>query len=72
MIEVKVHPKAKRNAIVRHSDELFEIWTTAAPDKGDANDAVTRMLAKELNIARSNLSLVRGHTARTKFFSISE
>lgn len=71
MIEVKVHPKAKRNHIEQTGPESFEVWTTAAPDKGEANDAVTRMLAKTIGIPRSTVNLVRGHTARLKYFEIS-
>ncbi len=70
MIEVKVHPKSRQNKVEQIGENAYEVWTTAAADKGDANAAVTRMLAKHLGIARANLKLVRGHTSRVKYFSV--
>jgi uncharacterized protein YggU (UPF0235/DUF167 family) len=69
-IEVKVHPKAKHDRIEGNAAEGYRIWTTAAADKGAANAAVTRMLAKELGIAPSRLTLKRGATSRQKLFEI--
>ncbi len=69
-IKVRVHPKAKREKIEALGPDTFEVWTTAAPDKGKANDAVRRLLAEHLCIAPSRLALVRGHTSREKCFAV--
>ena len=70
MIEVKAHPKAKSNRVEERSPGRFEIWTTAAPDRGAANDAIIRQLAAHLGIAPARLTLKRGATSRAKFFRL--
>ena len=71
MIEVKAHPKAKRNRVEERAPGRYEIWTTAAPDRGAANEAITRLLADHLGIAPARLTLRRGATARAKFFEVA-
>lgn len=71
-IAVKVTPKAKHDRIEPDGSGGFKVWTTAAPDKGAANGAVTRMLAKELGIAPGTITLRRGATARHKVFEIPD
>lgn len=69
-IIIKATPKAKQNSIVRQDDSdgqrHYRIHTTAIPDNGKANEAIIKMLAKELGIAKSKLVLIRGETARDK------
>lgn len=38
----------------------------AVPEKGAANDALIKLLAKALSIGKSDISVQSGHTARTK------
>jgi uncharacterized protein len=71
-VEVKVHPKARHEKIEPDGAGGYRVWTTAPPDKGAANDAVTRMLAKHLGIAPSRVTLVRGAASRSKLFEIGE
>lgn len=70
LIKVRVHPKAKQERIEPLGPGTFEVWTTAPPDKGKANDAVRKLLSEHLGIAPSRLSLVRGHTSREKYFAV--
>jgi uncharacterized protein len=42
------------------------IRVTAPPVDSRANDALCRLIAKAAGIAPSNVSIVRGHTARDK------
>jgi uncharacterized protein len=70
MIEVKVHPRARAEKISARG-EGYEVWTTAAPDRGEANSAVTRILARELGVAPTRLVLRRGATSRNKLFELT-
>lgn len=70
MIEVKVNPKARLNKVEEDGAGGYIVWTTAAPDKGQANDAVVRALAKHLGVSRSDITLKRGATSRRKVFEI--
>lgn len=70
MIEVKANPKARLEKVEQRADGGYTVWTTAPPDKGAANDAVTRLLAKHLGVAPSRLILRRGGTSRNKLFEL--
>ena len=72
-IHVAVHltPKAKNSAVgpvVLGADGAFVLKArvTAAPEKGKANAALSRLLAKEWSLAPGRLAVVSGATARTK------
>ncbi|QDU63903.1 hypothetical protein Pan216_47840 [Planctomycetes bacterium Pan216] len=63
---LKVRPGGKRNAVVGDHDGALKVTVTAAPEKGKANAAVVKLLAKELGVAKSDLTIVRGETSSTK------
>ena len=68
VIEVRVTPRADRNAIVATSDTL-NLRVTAPPEAGKANDAVRALLAKAMQTAPSNLELRSGASSRRKCFA---
>ncbi|HEX4993332.1 MAG TPA: DUF167 domain-containing protein [Methylomirabilota bacterium] len=70
MVQVRVQPKARRNEIVEQPDGVFRVRVTAAPEGGEANRAVTALLAEAFGVAPSRISLVRGATSRDKLFRI--
>ncbi len=65
-LELKVSPKASRNAIVGWRGPVLKVSVTAVPDKGKANAAVIRLLAKALGLPRSALRIERGESQREK------
>lgn len=46
--------------------EELEVRVVPAPADGAANDAVVRLLAKALGLARSEVRIVAGHASRHK------
>jgi uncharacterized protein (TIGR00251 family) len=70
VIAVRVHPRAKHNEIAGIVNGQLQVRTTAPPADGKANKAVTKMLARHLDIAPSTLTLLRGETHRNKQFLI--
>lgn len=46
------------------------VKVAAPPDKGRANAAVVRLLAKRLGVAKSSIAVVAGETARLKTLDI--
>jgi uncharacterized protein (TIGR00251 family) len=69
-LSLKVSPKASRNAIVGWYGEALKVSVTAVPDKGKANVAVIKLLAKALALPKSALRIARGDTQREKLLAI--
>lgn len=68
-LTVRVSPKASRNGVV--ADEAgIRIAVTAPASDGQANAAVTQLLAKALGLAKSRLTLIHGQKNRDKVFRI--
>ena len=72
-IEVLVSPKSKRNAVeeVQGQEGTLRVRTTAAAADNKANFAVIDLLADHFGVAKSQVSIIRGHTDRKKLIEIS-
>jgi uncharacterized protein (TIGR00251 family) len=75
-LAVRVTPKASRNEVsglfmTADGAVSLSVKVTAAPDKGKANAAVINLLAKNLGVAKSRLTLVKGGTDRNKTFQFT-
>lgn len=68
-IALRVTPRARRNAISVENGAI-RVHVTAPPEDGKANEAVVRLLAKAMGVARSRLVLLRGASARDKLFRL--
>lgn len=68
-LEVRVTPRASRNAVI-WDGETLRVTVTTVPEGGKANADVIRHLAKALGIAKSRLTLLRGGSGRDKLFQI--
>ncbi|MBN8290939.1 DUF167 domain-containing protein [Rhodobacter sp. NTK016B] len=70
-IAVRATPRAKQDGIEPGEEGApVKIRVTAPADKGRANAAVTKLLAKAMGVAPSRLTLLRGETARDKLFRL--
>jgi len=72
-VRIKVTPRASINAVVGWLDEAHEelsLKVTAAAEGGKANAAVIELLAHELDIPKSSVTIQRGHTSRHKLVAI--
>lgn len=65
MVDVKVVPSASKNA-VKEEGGVLKVYVTAAPEKGKANAAVVKMLARHFSVAKSAVRVVRGAGHRHK------
>ncbi len=66
---LRVTPKASRNLVEETPDGL-RVLTTVVPEGGKANQAVTKLLAQALGVAKSRLTLLRGASSRDKLFRL--
>jgi len=72
---LRLTPKASRNAlsgVVEDAEgkQAVKAGVTAVPEKGKANAALIKMLAKEWKLPKSAFALVAGETDRRKTLEI--
>lgn len=65
-IAVHVIPRARQNSIAVEQNGSFRVHTTAAPADGAANAAVIKMMAKYLDVPKSQIKIIRGETGHDK------
>jgi len=68
--EVRVAPRASRNRIIGVQDGALRVALTAPPVDGAANEALKKLLAKALGVAKSDVEILRGDRARIKVLRI--
>ncbi len=68
--EIHLQPGAKSDGIVDIRDGILHVRVTAPPRKGQANRALLALMARELGVSKSDLSIVRGYTSRNKSLEI--
>lgn len=69
-ITVNAKPGSRATSVKLIEPDCYEIAVTEQPEKGKANDAVRRALARHLRVAPSRLSLLMGTSSRTKVFEL--
>jgi len=68
---VRVQPRAKRNAILGELGGGLKIALTAPPVDGRANEACIDFLADLLDVPRSSIVIVSGHSSRSKVIRVT-
>lgn len=66
MFNIRVQPRASRNRVAGVYDGALKITLTAPPVDNAANKACTAFLAQLLGLAKSAVTIVAGHTGRSK------
>jgi len=68
---VKVHPRARKNAVTGEVGDALKVALTAPPVDGKANEACTDFLAKLLKVPRSSVTIASGHSSRNKVIRVA-
>jgi uncharacterized protein (TIGR00251 family) len=71
ILNVRIHPGARKNAITGTHDNALKISLTTPPVDGRANEALIAFLADALQIPKSRIDLLTGQTSRTKTLRIT-
>ena len=64
--KVLIQPRSSKNEITGLYSDALKIKVTAPPVGGAANKMCLKFLSKCLNVPKSSLEIVSGHTSRTK------
>lgn len=67
---VKAHPGSRREGFAGVHDGMLKVEVSAAPEKGKANKAIQKLLAKSLHLPASDLVLLSGDTQQKKRFGV--
>jgi uncharacterized protein (TIGR00251 family) len=68
---VRVHPRAKRDAVTGISGEALKLALSAPPIEGRANAACIDFLARLLGVSRSSIEIVSGAGSRNKVVRVA-
>ncbi len=69
--QVRVQPRAKKNAITGEVGEALKLALTAPPIEGRANEACIAFLAELLNVPRSSVTIAAGQSSRNKVIRVA-
>ena len=68
---VRVHPRAKKNAITGELGDALKLSLTTPPLEGRANDACVEFFAKLLKVPRSSVTIASGLSSRNKVIRVA-
>lgn len=68
---VKLHPRAKKNAITGELGDSLKVSLTAPPIEGRANEACIEFFAKLLRVSRSSVTIASGLSSRNKVICVA-
>ncbi|HVR24760.1 MAG TPA: DUF167 domain-containing protein [Candidatus Polarisedimenticolia bacterium] len=71
LIAIKVHPRARKNAITGELGDALKVSLTSPPVDGRANQACIEFFAKLLKLPQSSVTIASGQTSRTKLLRVS-
>jgi uncharacterized protein len=69
-IEVLAKPRSRESRVGGVQGSAFVVYLNAPPVDGAANAELVATLARALGIAKRDVTIVRGHTARTKLVEV--
>ncbi|MFZ0297881.1 MAG: DUF167 domain-containing protein [Candidatus Sulfotelmatobacter sp.] len=67
---VKVHSRARKNAIAGEFGDALKLSLTSPPVDGRANEACIEFFAKLLMVPRSSVTIASGQTSRQKVIRV--
>jgi len=68
---VRVHPRAKKDAITGEMGDALKVSLTAPPVEGRANEACIEFFARLLKVPRSSVSIASGRSSRNKVICVA-
>jgi uncharacterized protein (TIGR00251 family) len=68
--QVKVHPRARKNAITGTVGDALKLSLTTPPVEGRANEACIAYFAEFLNLPRSSVTIAAGESSRQKLICV--
>ena len=71
LLAIKVVPNASRDCVVGELDGALKVTTAAPPERGAANKAVCKLIAKRFGLRRQQVTIDSGQTNPRKTVRIT-
>jgi uncharacterized protein (TIGR00251 family) len=71
-IKVKVKTKAKKDSVIKMSEDTFSVSVKTKPEEGMANKKVIELLRDYLKVYNGDIRIVSGHHSPSKIISIDK
>jgi len=69
--EIKLHPRAKKDAITGELGDALKVSLIAPPIDGRANEACIEFFANILRVPRSSITIASGQSSRNKIIRVA-
>jgi uncharacterized protein (TIGR00251 family) len=70
-IQLRIHPRAKKNGITGELGGALKVSLIAPPIEGRANQACIEFFAKLLKVPRSSVTIASGQISRNKVIRVA-
>ena len=71
-LDVKVEPRSSQKCVAGVMDNtIIKVKLTAPPVAGSANEQLIEVIAAELGVKKSQVSVIRGHSSKRKIVAIT-
>ena len=67
---VKIHPRARKNAVTGEVGDVLKVSLTAPPVDGRANEACIDFFSNLLKVPRSSVTIASGESSRNKIVRV--
>jgi uncharacterized protein len=71
VFRIRVVPRASRSGIAGVQGDALKLRITAPPVEGKANEECIRLLAERLAVKKTQVTIIAGHTSRTKTVAVA-
>jgi uncharacterized protein (TIGR00251 family) len=71
LVAIRVQPRASRERVLGLRGEAIAIALKAPPVDGAANEALLKLIARQLKVSAAAVELVRGSTGRSKWIRVA-
>lgn len=71
LLKVRVQPRASRNQVILAGEDQVRVALTAPPAEGKANKALLNIVARQLGVRKSAVTLESGMKSRDKTLRVA-
>lgn len=69
-VKVRVIAKAKKETVVKRSDNFYELTVKEPPERNLANQRIRELIAEQYGVGVRAVRLISGHHSGSKIFDV--